>query len=131
MTTPQLDRLAGGIGAWAPPAAPPAPRSAIAVALPARVSPASRRVDGLVARLPAIVRATRAGVHGTLGVLQAFPDQTLRSLAATSVGFGVGLSFTRARRLAIVAGMLPAVLAAAAIAARPAGDTPHRGPVIP
>ncbi len=96
-----------------------------------RVSPASRLASGPVARLPATPEATRAGARGTLGVLQALPGQTLRSLAATPVGLGVRLPFARARRLAAGARMLPAVLTAAATAARPAGETPRRELAIP
>jgi len=72
-----------------------------------------------VARLPGILKATRAGAVAAVGALQTLPDQTLRSPAATSVGVGIGLSFTRARRLAIVAGMVPAVLMGTAIVMRP------------
>ena len=83
------------------------------------VSAVRRGVVGLMARVPATVRVTRTAARGTVGALQKLPDSTLQSLAATSVGVGVGLSFTRARRLAFVAGMLPAVLIQAAIAGRP------------
>ncbi|MHB8958255.1 MAG: hypothetical protein ACYDAN_01345 [Candidatus Limnocylindrales bacterium] len=83
------------------------------------VSAVRRGVVGLIARAPATVRATRTAARGTVGALQTLPDSTLQALAATSVGLGVGLSFTRARRLAFVAGMLPAVLIRAVIAARP------------
>lgn len=84
------------------------------------VSAVRRGVVALMARAPATMRGTRVVARGTVGALQKLPDSTLQSLAATSVGVGVGLSFTRARRLAFVAGMLPAVLIQAAIAGRPA-----------
>jgi hypothetical protein len=74
---------------------------------------------GLLARLPATARATRTAARETVSALQTLPDSTLRSLAATSVGLGVGLSFTRARRVAFLVGMVPAALIGAAIAARP------------
>ena len=77
-------------------------------------------VHGIAVRLPATVRATRAGAHWTVETLQTLPDSTLRSLAATSVGLGAGLSFTRAGRLAAIAGVLPAMVLSTAIAVRPA-----------
>ena len=55
------------------------------------VSTARRGVVGLAARLPATARATRAAARRTVGALQTLPDPTLRSLAATSVGLGVGV----------------------------------------
>jgi hypothetical protein len=76
-------------------------------------------VHGIAGRLPATLRATRAGARWTVTSLQTLPDSTLRSLAATSVGLGAGLSFSRAGRLAAVAGVVPAVLLETAIAVRP------------
>ena len=73
----------------------------------------------VVSRIPASLRATRAGVTWTVAALQRLPDSTLRSIAATSVGLGAGLSFTRAGRLATMVGVVPAVVIEAAIANRP------------
>ncbi len=83
------------------------------------VSIARRGATGFAARLPVTMRSTRAGVRGAMGALQALPDPTLRSLAATSVGIGLGLYLARARRVAVVAGVVPAALMGAAIVARP------------
>jgi len=86
-------------------------------------------VHGIAVRLPATVRATRAGAQWTLETLQTLPDSTLRSLAATSVGLGAGLSFTRAGRLAAMVGVLPAMVLSTAIAVRPATPgVPDVGP---
>jgi hypothetical protein len=94
---------------------------------PARLSPArtgllaARRGAGvLAARLPGTLAAARGGARWAVDTLRSLPDPTLRSLAATSVGLGAGLSFTRAGRLALVAGFVPAVVVGTAIAARPA-----------
>ncbi len=146
MTTPQIDHLTGvqraTIDAAPAPDAPvvPAPvtdgrspladvlgtviaaippASGITAAARSGASMARRGAGGLWARLPGTLRTTRAGAAGAVGALQALPDPTLRSLAATSVGLGVGLYLSRARRLAIVAGMVPAILMGAAIAVRP------------
>jgi hypothetical protein len=95
-------------------------RAASGVARAARSGVAAVRhgVHGMAVRLPATVRATRAGAHWTVETLQTLPDSTLRSLAATSVGLGAGLSFTRAGRLAALVGVLPAVVLERAIASR-------------
>jgi hypothetical protein len=75
----------------------------------------------LVERAPGTVRATRAGAHRTTSALQALPDETLRRLAVGSVGLGAGLYLAGAPRLIAVAGALPALIASAAVASRPAG----------
>ncbi|HYM84320.1 MAG TPA: hypothetical protein VEY67_09240, partial [Candidatus Dormibacteraeota bacterium] len=51
--------------------------------------------------------------------LQGLPDPTLRTLAASSLGLGAGFYLTGAPRLAIVAGVAPALIMGAAIATRP------------
>ncbi len=128
MTVPQLKPRTTGGSAIDAQDSPGREYSAVAVTRRAGaagrvrvgVSAVRRGVVALMGRAPATVRATRTAARGTVGALQTLPDSTLQSLAATSVGLGVGLSFTRARRLAFVAGMLPAVLIQAAIAGRPA-----------
>lgn len=81
----------------------------------------------LAARLPGALAAAHGGARWAVGALRSLPDPTLRSLAATSVGLGAGLSFTRAGRLALVAGFVPAVVLGTAIAARPvASRIPER-----
>jgi hypothetical protein len=128
MTTPQLDPLRSTDGVGTDALAMPDPdsldaavtrASAAAAGIRTGVSAVRRGVLGLLARMPATARATRTAARETVGALQTLPDDTLRSLAATSVGLGVGLSFTRARRLAFVVGMVPAALIGAAIVARP------------
>jgi hypothetical protein len=64
-------------------------------------------------------RATQSGAADTTTALQALPDSTLRGLAATSVGLGAGFFLAGKSRLVVVAGIAPALLAAAAIIARP------------
>jgi hypothetical protein len=76
-------------------------------------------VNRLAAHIPGTLNAARASIRWTVGALQTLPDSTLRSLAATSVGLGAGLSFTKAGRLAAVVGVVPAVVMQAAIANRP------------
>jgi hypothetical protein len=64
-------------------------------------------------------RATGSGAADTTSALQALPDSTLRGLAATSVGLGTGFFLAGKSRLVVVAGIAPALLAAAAIIVRP------------
>ncbi len=108
---------------------PVAPRSA-GQALRARAAGLARGVSGavtlsragaatLIAHLPGTVHATRAGAHGTTSALQSLPDTTLRSLAATSVGLGAGFYLAGAPRLAVAAGVAPAIVMGAAIVLRP------------
>jgi hypothetical protein len=73
----------------------------------------------LIGRLPRTMRATRAGAHGTTSALQTLPDSTLRGLAASSVGLGAGFYLAGAPRLAIAAGIAPALIMGAAIVLRP------------
>jgi hypothetical protein len=74
----------------------------------------------VVRRVPATLSATRAGAQATTHALQTLPDSTLRSLAASSAGLGTGLYLAGKRRLAVVAGVVPALIMGAAIALRPA-----------
>ena len=106
---------AGHVGAAVNGAVP-----AVATAARTSVATVRRGANGVAARLPATFRAARAGAHWTMTALHTLPDQTLRSLAATSVGLGAGLSFTRAGRLAAMVGMVPAMVLSTAIAVRPA-----------
>jgi len=91
----------------------------VATAARSGVSAVRRGVQGVAARLPATIRAARAGAQWTMTTLHTLPDPTLRSLAATSMGLGAGLSFTRAGRLGTVVGMVPAMVMETAIAVRP------------
>jgi hypothetical protein len=97
---------------------------------PSRLSRVTRRMANLVrsatavtatliGHVPGTVRATRAGAQGTTAALQSLPDATLRWMAAGSVGLGAGLRLARAPRIVVAAGVVPALLAGAAIVSRP------------
>lgn len=73
----------------------------------------------LVRRTPGTIRATRLGARETTSALQALPDTTLRSLAASSLGLGAGFYLAGAPRLAVAAGLAPAALLGAAVVLRP------------
>jgi hypothetical protein len=67
----------------------------------------------------AAIAATLTGARYASRTVQTAPDSTLRWLTATSVGLGTGLFLARAPRVVVAAGIAPALLVAAAIAARP------------
>ncbi len=99
--------------------------------LSAAIDSARTSAARLIERVPATIDATRAGASRTTSALQTLPDPTLRSLVATSVGLGAGFYLAGAPRLAVVAGVAPALLVGAAIVLRPieATLTPEtRGP---
>ncbi len=80
-------------------------------------------VATILGRVPGTVRTTRAGALGTTSALQTMPDSTLRWLVAGSVGLGAGFYFAGAPRLAVAAGVAPALIASAAIGLRPTERT--------
>ena len=95
-----------------------------------RLTSVARRVSGVVKvggenavaisrRAPATLHATHAGANGATSMLRTLPDSTLRWLAASSVGLGAGLYLAGAPRLAIAAGVAPALFMGAAIVGRP------------
>jgi hypothetical protein len=73
----------------------------------------------LIGRVPATISATQAGARATTTALQHLPDSTLQNLAASSAGLGAGLYLAGRRRLAVAAGVIPALIVSAAIAVRP------------
>jgi hypothetical protein len=80
----------------------------------------------LIERLPGSMDATVAGANDTTSELQRLPDSTLRLLAASSIGLGVGFYLSGAPRLIVAAGIAPALAMGAAIALRPL--VPRRSP---
>jgi hypothetical protein len=92
----------------------------LAAHLPATVKATQAGASNLVGRLPATARATQNGVRATTSALQQLPDSTLQSLAASSAGLGAGLYLAGKTKLAVAAGILPALVVSAAIAWRPA-----------
>ncbi len=65
------------------------------------------------------LHAAQTGATGTTHALAGLPDRTLIGVAAGSLGVGAGFYLARAPRLAIAAGILPALLTLAAVALRP------------
>jgi hypothetical protein len=82
------------------------------------VDRASQR-STVAGRVSKAIRTARTGALGTTGALQVLPDSTLMGVAAGSIGVGAGFYLARAPRLAIVAGIAPALLMVAAVVLRP------------
>ena len=78
----------------------------------------SRR-SAVAARVSGALRTARTGAVETTGALQVLPDTTLMGVAAGSIGVGAGFYLARAPRLAIIAGIAPALLMLAAVVLRP------------
>ncbi len=77
------------------------------------------RATTLIGPLQTTIHASRTGADRATSALQRLPDPALRSLMASSVGFGAGLYLAGSPRLAVVAGIAPAFFAGAAMARRP------------
>jgi hypothetical protein len=73
----------------------------------------------IAGRVSGALRTARTGALGTTGALQVLPDTTLMGVAAGSLGVGAGFYLARAPRLAVVAGLAPALLMVAAVVLRP------------
>ena len=87
--------------------------------VPATIRATRKAATSLLERVPATMSATRTGARATTSALQQLPDSTLQSLAASSAGLGAGLFLAGKRRLAVAAGVIPALIVGVAIAARP------------
>jgi len=87
--------------------------------LPATIRATRSGATSVIQRVPATVSATQAGARATTSALQQLPDSTLQSIAASSAGLGAGLYLAGRRRLAVAAGVIPALIVGVAIAARP------------
>ena len=105
-----------------PPTSPPdgeRPSRLAGRRVPGAVTTAGKSAAMLVKRVPGTVLAARTGAQGTTNALRTLPDSTLGWLAASSVGLGAGFYLAGAPRLAIAAGVAPALFMGAAILGRP------------
>jgi hypothetical protein len=75
-------------------------------------------IDQVAERVPAAVETTRVAAIRTNTRLQALPDQTLRMIAAGSVGMSTGLTLARAPRVLVFAALVPALFVGGALATR-------------
>jgi hypothetical protein len=88
--------------------------------VPSPIQSARRGGSAVVQRLPRAIRASRTGAQATTGALRRLPDSTLRSIAAGSMAVGAGLYLAGKHRVAMAAGLVPAVIVGVAIIGRPA-----------
>jgi 2-methylisocitrate lyase-like PEP mutase family enzyme len=87
--------------------------------VPDLVSSARTGAEQVAEHMPEAIERARAGAQGTNTTLQTMPDQTLKLLAAGSVGLAIGLHFAGAPRLLTLAAILPALFVGGAIVTRP------------
>jgi hypothetical protein len=86
--------------------------------VPELIDSARAGAEKAAAHLPEAAERARAGVEETTTRLQRYPDETLRLLAAGSLGLAAGLYLAGAPRPFTLAAAAPAALVGAAIATR-------------
>ncbi len=86
--------------------------SAAAEAIPVAITRLRGTVDTVAERLPDAVASARVTAIETADSIREMPEPTRRSLAALSIGLGIGLSLAGAPRLLTMAALAPALLAA-------------------
>jgi hypothetical protein len=86
--------------------------SAAADAIPEAVQRLRGTVDTVAERLPDAVASARLTARETADSIRGLPEPTRRSLAALSIGLGIGLALAGAPRLLTMAALAPALVAA-------------------
>jgi hypothetical protein len=86
--------------------------------VPDLIDSARAGAEKAAARLPEAADRARAGAEETTTRLQRYPDDTLRLVAAGSLGLAAGLYLAGAPRLFTLAAAAPAALVGAAMATR-------------
>jgi hypothetical protein len=94
--------------------------------VPELIDSARAGAEKAAARLPEAAERARAGVEETTTRLQRYPDDTLRLVAAGSLGLAAGLYLAGAPRLFAIAAASPAAFIGAAIATRANQQTTGR-----
>ncbi|MGZ6265346.1 MAG: hypothetical protein ACXWN4_00380 [Candidatus Limnocylindrales bacterium] len=89
------------------------------------------RMPAVAHRLPETWGHVWAGAKGALANLQTVPDSGLRFLAGVSIGIGAGLRLGGRKRLAALAGFVPASIFGFAIMSRPHPTNLETKPVRP
>jgi hypothetical protein len=90
--------------------------SAAADAIPEAMTRLRGTIDTVAERLPDAVASARVTALETADSIREMPEPTRRSLAALSIGLGIGLSLAGAPRLLTMAALAPALLAALVMA---------------
>jgi hypothetical protein len=86
--------------------------AAAAEAIPEAMHRIRGTVDTVAERLPDAVATARTTARETADSIRGLPEPTRRSLAALSIGLGIGLALAGAPRLLTMAALAPALVAA-------------------
>jgi hypothetical protein len=86
--------------------------SAAADAIPEAMTRLRGTVDTVAERLPEAVATARSTALETADSIREMPEPTRRSLAALSIGLGIGLSLAGAPRLLTMVALAPALFSA-------------------
>ena len=86
--------------------------AAAADAIPEAMTRLRGTVDSVAERLPETVASARVTAMETADSIRKMPEPTRRSLAAVSIGLGIGLSLAGAPRLLTMAALAPALFSA-------------------
>jgi hypothetical protein len=86
--------------------------AAAAATTPQAIDILRSSVDDIIEWIPEATSAARVGVMATTESMRGIPDQTLRTVAAVSVGMGIGLYLAGAPRPVTLAAVVPAALVA-------------------
>jgi hypothetical protein len=81
-------------------------------AIPEAMSRLKGTVDTVADRLPDAMASARTTALDTAESIRGLPEPTRRSLAALSIGLGIGLALAGAPRLLTMAALTPALVAA-------------------
>lgn len=101
--------------------------SAAAEALPGAVTRIRGTVDTVADRLPDAMASARVTALETAEQIRGLPEPTRQSLAALSIGLGIGLALAGAPRLLTMAALTPALVAAMVATVEDAGRRPRSG----
>ena len=77
-----------------------------------------RQAETVGDRVPEVIEAVRSDVMDRTRTLQSWPESRQRTLAAFSLGLGVGLAVTGAPRLLVLGSLAPALVVAATLLGR-------------
>ncbi|MEW6225270.1 MAG: hypothetical protein AB1627_11650 [Chloroflexota bacterium] len=77
-----------------------------------------RQAETVGDRVPEVIEAVRSDVMDRTRTLQSWPESRQRTLAAFSLGLGVGLAVTGAPRLLVMGSLAPALVVAATLLGR-------------
>ena len=90
-------------------------------ALAGTVDSVKRQAETIGDRVPEVLEAVRTDMLDRTRTLQAWPESRQRTVAAFSLGLGIGLAVTGAPRLLVLGSLAPALVVAATLLGRDDG----------